>query len=58
MPEDVKAALDRFQDFLGQHSGEDVIDPQSGFTVADGMLLAGEIELGATRSEPSENPVD
>lgn len=57
MPDDVKAALERFQNFLGTHDG-DVIDEGSGFTVADGMLLAGEIELGATRSEPEENTIE
>jgi hypothetical protein len=58
MPDDVSAALERFQQFLGQYRGDEVIDEASGFNFSDGMLLAGEIELLAGRREPDENPMD
>jgi hypothetical protein len=58
MPDDVRAALDRFQQFLGRYAGDDVIDQESGFTAADGQLLAGEVEMSSAHSEPDENPID
>lgn len=58
MPDDVRAALERFQQFLGQYQGDDVIDEASGFKVSDGTLLAGEIEMLAGHQEPDENPID
>lgn len=57
MPDDVRAALERFQQFLGKHSGGDVIDADSGFTVADGQLLAGEIEMTAHGQDAEEDPI-
>ncbi len=54
MPEDVRQALDRFQNFLGKHRSDAVIDQASGFTVSDGMLLAGEIELNAHETAPGK----
>lgn len=58
MPADVAAVLDRFQTFIGRYSGDEVIDEQSGFTVADGMLIAGEVEMSASHSDPDESPID
>lgn len=58
MPDDVRAALERFQQFLGQYQGDDVIDEASGFKVSDGTLLAGEIETLAGHQELDENPID
>ncbi len=57
MPEDVRAALERFQNFLGKFSGG-IIDQESGFTVADGTMIVGEIEMSSAHSEPDENPID
>ena len=57
MPDDVRAALERFQQFLGKHSGSDVIDADSGFTVADGQLIAGEVEMAAHGQDIEENPM-
>lgn len=58
MPDDVAAALERFQTFIGRYSGDEVIDEQSGFTVADGILIAGEVEMSAASPGPDENPID
>ena len=58
MPDDVSAALERFQTFIGRYSGGEVIDEKSGFTVADGMLIVGEVEMSTAHSEPDENPID
>lgn len=45
MPDDVEAALDRFQSFVGRLGIDAIIDPESGFTASDAQLLIGEIEL-------------
>lgn len=45
MPEDVNEALERFRIFLDCFSLDAIIDEESGFTVNDGHLLAGEIEM-------------
>ncbi|WP_199743125.1 hypothetical protein [Sphingomonas ginsenosidivorax] len=58
MPEDVRAALERFQTFLGRFPGGDTIDADSGFTVSDGILLVGEIEMSMAHSDPDEDPID
>lgn len=59
MVEDVSAALDRFQNFLGRFGASDVVDHESGFTVADGILLAGEVEMASAQHiEPDESPID
>lgn len=58
MPEDVSAALERFERFLGRFAAGATIDAESGFTVADGMLLVGEVELSHAHSEPDEDPID
>lgn len=58
MPEDVRAALERFQTFAGSFKSGAVIDEASGFTAADAQLLAGEIELAAHRDPADENSVD
>jgi hypothetical protein len=58
MPEDVRAALERFQTFIERFPGGDVVDAASGFTVADGMLLVGEIEMSRAHAEPDEDPID
>lgn len=57
MPDDVSAALARFQTFLGSWNGS-MIDERSGFTVSDGMLLVGEVEMSHAHQEPDENPID
>ncbi len=56
MTDDVSAALERFQTFLGNWHG-DLIDEKSGFTVGDGMLLVGEVEMSHAHREPDENPI-
>jgi len=59
MPEDVRQALERFQRFVERYPGGGIIDEESGFSVADGMLLAGEIESASSRAmEIDENPID
>lgn len=58
MPDDVAAALERFQTFLGKFSGGGVIDEESGFTQSDGMLIVGEVEMSTAHSQPDENPID
>lgn len=57
MPDDVRAALERFQNFLGRF-GEQVIDEESGFSWADGMLLVGEVEISTAHQRPDEQPID
>jgi hypothetical protein len=47
MPDDVQAALARFQSFLEHYGIDAVIDARSGFTASDAQLLIGEIELAA-----------
>ncbi|CAN5442322.1 hypothetical protein BH10PSE12_BH10PSE12_23470 [soil metagenome] len=47
MPDDVQAALERFQTFLDHYGIDAVIDARSGFTANDAQLLIGEIELAA-----------
>lgn len=54
MPDDVRDALERFQQFLGGFGAGELIDPNSGFTVADGMLLVGEVELAARQHRASD----
>jgi hypothetical protein len=59
MPDDVRQALERFQRFVERFPPGGVIDADSGFSVADGMLLAGEVELHSGHPvDPDENPVD
>ena len=58
MPDDVRAALERFQQFIGRYAGGEVIDEESGFTAADGNLLAGEVEMSGAHTEPDEAPID
>lgn len=59
MPEDVRAALERFQQFVGGFEAGTEIDSKSGFTTADAMLLIGEVEMAAAqhRSE-DESPIE
>lgn len=57
MPDDVAAALERFQTFLGKHGAGGVIDEDSGFTVADGMLLVGEVQTNS-HAAAEDNPID
>ena len=47
MPEDVEAALDRFQSFVGRLGMDAIIDSESGFTASDAQLLIGEVEMAA-----------
>jgi hypothetical protein len=47
MPDDVQAALERFQSFIGRLGLDAVIDKESGFTTNDAELLIGEIEIAA-----------
>lgn len=56
MPDDIREALERFHAFLAKHSGEGVLDADSGFTVDDGMLLAGEVEGALARMHPTDGP--
>jgi len=58
MPDDIAAALDRFQTFIGRYVGGGVIDEESGFTAADGQLLAGELQMSSADVPPDENPID
>ena len=58
MPDDVRAALDRFQNFAGRFSGSEPIDQASGFTSADAQLLIGEIEMAAHSHAVDESPID
>lgn len=55
MPDDVSAALERFQTFLGKFT--EMIDEDSGFTVADGMLLVGEVQTNS-HAAAEDNPID
>ncbi|MFX4083641.1 hypothetical protein ACKU27_00905 [Sphingobium yanoikuyae] len=57
MPDDVRAALNRFQNFLGRYA-EQVIDEESGFSWADGMMLVGEVEMSTAHLPPDEQPID
>lgn len=58
MPEDVCAALERFQQFIGGFSAGAEIDSKSGFTTADAMLLIGEVEMAASQHrQEDENPI-
>lgn len=57
MPEDVNAAIERLQTFLGSFHG-DLVDEKSGFTVTDGMLLVGEIELAYAQRHADEGMID
>lgn len=56
MPEDVIAALERLQQFIGRLGIGAIIDVQSGFSVADATLLIGEVEtaMGHHREEDRE----
>lgn len=54
MPDDIREALERFHAFLAKHEG--VLDADSGFTVDDGMLLAGEVEGALARMHPTDGP--
>ncbi len=56
MPDDIRAALERFHAFLATHSGEGMIDGESGFTVDDGLLLAGEVEGALSRMHQLDEP--
>jgi len=47
MPDDVNAALDRFERFLARFGTDAVVDPDSGFTVGDAYLLIGEVQMAA-----------
>ncbi|BBD01828.1 hypothetical protein [Sphingobium sp. YG1] len=54
MPEEVRAALERFHAFLNKHSGEGALDAETGFTVDDGMMLANEVEVALSRMRPAD----
>lgn len=59
MPEDVAAALERFQNFTGRFSADDwVIDEQSGFTFGDAMVLVAEVETAGNQEVVTENVID
>ena len=55
MTNDVRAALDRFQNFTGRFSHEGVIDEASGFTTGDAALLIGELELADAQRRAEEH---
>ena len=44
MPDDVQAALERFQLFLSGFRQDEIIDSTSGFSASDATLLMGEVE--------------
>jgi hypothetical protein len=58
MPDDVQAALDRFQSFLEHYGTDEVIDQRSGFTANDAQLLIGEIEMAAQERRHGEHMRD
>jgi len=58
MPDDVRSALERFQLFLGKHVDGGVIDEESGFTAANGQLLAAEFQMAHYQEPLDENPID
>lgn len=57
IPDDVNAALERFQNFLGRCPDE-VVDAASGFTKSDGMLLVGEVGLSHAHDDFDEHAMD
>lgn len=57
IPDDIRAALERFHAFLATRSGEGMIDGESGFTVDDGLLLAGEVEGALSRMHQLDEPL-
>ena len=57
IPDDVNAALERFQKFLGSRPDE-MIDATSGFTKSDGMLLVGEVGLSHAHDDLGEYTMD
>lgn len=59
MPEDVRAALERFQQFVGGFEAGAEIDARSGFTTGDAMLLIGEVEMAAAQHRSDdESPIE
>ena len=58
MPEDVNAAMLRFEAFLSRWPGGGLIDEQSGFTSNDGFLIYSELEMLEQRHAPAdEDPI-
>lgn len=55
MTSDVRAALDRFENFIGRFSQSGIIDAASGFTTGDAALLIGEIELADAQRRVEEH---
>ncbi|CCW16312.1 hypothetical protein EBBID32_6450 [Sphingobium indicum BiD32] len=55
MTSDVRAALDRFENFIGRFSQSGIIDATSGFTTGDAALLIGEIELSEANRRMKEH---
>lgn len=55
MTSDVRAALDRFENFIGRFSQSGIIDAASGFTTGDAALLIGEIELSDAQRRMEEH---
>lgn len=55
MTNDVRAALDRFQSFIGRFSQSGIVDAASGFTTGDAALLIGEIELADAQRRAEEH---
>lgn len=45
MPDDLNAALERFQLFIERFGPDEMIDVDSGFTRSDAALLSGEVEM-------------
>ncbi|PSO09740.1 MULTISPECIES: hypothetical protein [unclassified Sphingobium] len=59
MPDEVCTALECFQRFIGSFSSGTIIDKDSRFAAADGILLAGKIEKAAhQRQSDDESPID
>lgn len=55
MTSDVRAALDRFENFIGRFSQSGIIHAASGFTTGDATLLIGEIELADAQRRMEEH---
>lgn len=58
MPEDVTAAIDRLQQFIGRLGMDAIVDEASGFSVADATLLIGEVEMAAAQHRDNRGEFD
>ena len=58
MNDELNAAMERFQLLIGRYATGDVIDEQTGFTAADGQMIAAEVQMAQHQEPPEENPID